>query len=69
MTVLPVPTLALLKAPVYDPMNVSPSTNPVKVKVVEAVVPPSYVLFEADEVAVNAFVDISALVDDWSVTL
>ena len=44
-------------------------TKPVKVNVVEAVVPPSYVLLDAEAVAVNAFVDISAVVDDWSVTL
>ena len=49
--------------------KVSVPTKPVKVSVVEAVVPPSYVLFDADAVAVNVFADISAVVYDWLVTL
>ena len=46
-----------------DP-NVSVPTKPVKVNVVEAVIPPSYTLLAVDAVAVNAFLDISAVVDD-----
>ena len=44
--------------------KVSDPINPDKVRVVEAVVPPSYTLLDADAVAVNAFVDISAVVYD-----
>ena len=69
VTVLLDPTFLLSKVDPTVWPNVSEPTNPVKVKVVEAVVPPSYVLFDAEAVAVNAFVDISAVVDDWLVTL
>ena len=43
--------------------KVSEPTNPVKVNVVVAVVPPSYVLFDADAVALVLSV-IFAVVDD-----
>ena len=69
VTVLLDPTFLLSKVDPTVCPKVSVPTNPVKVSVVEAVVPPSYVLLDAEAVAVNAFVDISAVVDDWSVTL
>ena len=69
MTAFPVPTFLLLKEDEVELVKVSDPINPDKIRVVEAVVPPSYVLFDAEAVAVNAFVDISAVVDDWSVTL
>ena len=58
------PTFLLLKVDPTVWPKVSEPTKPVKVNVVEAVVPPSYVLLAVDAVAVNAFVDISAVVDD-----
>ena len=64
VTVFPVPTFLLLKEDEVVLAKVSDPINPDKVRVVEAVVPPSYVLFAVDAVAVNAFVDISAVVDD-----
>ena len=69
MTAFPVPTFLLLKEDEVELVKVSDPINPDKIRVVEAVVPPSYVLLDAEAVAVNAFVDISAVVDDWSVTL
>ena len=54
----------MLKEDEVELVKVSDPINPDKIRVVEAVVPPSYVLFDADAVAVNAFVDISAVVDD-----
>ena len=64
VTVFPVATFLLLNVDPTVCPNVSVPTKPVKVKVVEAVVAPSYVLFDVEAVAVNAFVDISAVVDD-----
>ena len=64
LTVLLDPTFLLSKVDPTVCPNVSVPTKPVKVKVVEAVVAPSYVLFDVEAVAVNAFVDISAVVDD-----
>ena len=55
VTVFPVPTFLLSKVDPTVCPNVSEPINPVKVKVVEAVVAPSYVLFDAEAVAVNAF--------------
>ena len=69
VTAFPVPTFLLLKEDEVELVKVSDPIKPDKIRVVEAVVPPSYVLFDAEAVAVNAFVDISAVVDDWSVTL
>ena len=69
VTAFPVPTFLLLKEDEVELVKVSDPINPDKIRVVVAVVPPSYVLFDAEAVAVNAFVDISAVVDDWSVTL
>ena len=69
VTAFPVPTFLLLKEDEVELVKVSDPINPDKIRVVVAVVPPSYVLLDADAVAVNAFVDISAVVDDWSVTL
>ena len=64
VTVLPVPTFLLLKEDEVELVKVSEPINPDKIRVVVAVVPPSYVLSEADAVAVNALADISAVVDD-----
>ena len=69
VTAFPVPTFLLLKEDEVELVKVSDPINPDKIRVVEDVVPPSYVLLDAEAVAVNAFVDISAVVDDWSVTL
>ena len=69
MTAFPVPTFLLLKEDEVELVKVSDPINPDKIRIVEAVVPPSYVLFDAEAVAVNVFADISAVVDDWSVTL
>ena len=55
VTVLLDPTFLLLNVDPTVCPNVSEPTNPEKVKVVEAVVPPSYVLLEVDAVAVNTF--------------
>ena len=55
VTVLLDPTFLLSKVDPTVCPKVSEPTNPVKVKVVEAVVPPSYVLFDAEAVAVNTF--------------
>ncbi len=64
VTVLPVPTFLLLKEDEVELVKVSEPINPDKIRVVVATVPPSYVLSEADAVAVNALADISAVVDD-----
>ena len=69
VTVFPVPTFLLSKVDPTVCPKVSEPTNHEKVNVVFAVVPPSYVLLDAEAVAVNVFVDISAVVDDWFVTL
>ena len=55
VTVFPVPAFLLLNVDVLVDPNVSEPTKPVKVNVVEAVVPPSYVLLDAEAVAVNTF--------------
>ena len=68
VTVLPVPTFLLSKVEATDCPKVSEPINPEKVNVVVAVVPPSYVLLDADAVAVNTFAVIFAVVVDWSVT-
>ena len=64
VTVFPVPTFLLSKVDPTVWPKVSEPTNPVKVNVVVAVVPPSYVLFDAEAVAVNTFAVIFAVVDD-----
>ena len=64
VTVFPVPTFLLLKEEEVVLVNVSDPINPDKVRVVEAAEEPSYALFDAEAVAVNAFVDMSAVVDD-----
>ena len=64
VTVFPVPTFLLLNVDPTVLPKVSEPTNPVKVSVVEAVVPPSYVLFDVDAVAVNAFGTMFPVVDD-----
>ena len=64
VTVFPVPTFLLLKEDEVVLVNVSDPINPDKVRVVEAAEEPSYTLFDAEAVAVNAFADISAVVDD-----
>ena len=64
VTVLPVPTFLLLKEDEVELVKVSEPINPDKIRVVVAAVPPSYVLSEADAVAVKALADISAVVDD-----
>ena len=62
VTVLPVPTFLLLNVePIVCP-KVSDPTSPVKVKVVVAVVVPSYVLLAAEAVAVKAFTATSAVI-------
>ena len=69
VTALLDPTFLLSKVDPTIWPKVSEPTKPIKVNVVEAVIPPSYALFAVDAVAVNAFLDISAVVDDWFVTL
>ena len=69
VTAFPVPTFLLLKEDEVELVKVSDPINPDKIRVVEALVPPSYILLDAEAVAVNVFADISAVVDDWSVTL
>ena len=64
VTVFPVPTFLLLKEDEVVLVNVSDPINPDKVRVVEAAEEPSYTLFDAEAVAVNALADISAVVDD-----
>ncbi|GIR63329.1 MAG: hypothetical protein CM15mP67_14320 [Alphaproteobacteria bacterium] len=62
VTLLPVPTFLLSKVEPTVCPNVSDPTNPLKVKVVVAVVVPSYVLLAADAVAVKAFTATSAVI-------
>ena len=61
VTVLPVPTFLLLKVEPTVCPKVSEPTSPVKVKVVVAVVVPSYTLLAVDAVAVKAFTATSAV--------
>ena len=62
VTALPVPTFLLLKVDPTVCPKVSEPTSPVKVKVVVAVVVPSYVLLTAEAVAVRAFTATSAVI-------
>ena len=62
MTVLPVPTFLLLKVDPTVWPKVSDPTSPVKVKVVVAVVVPSYTLLAVEAVAVKDLVVTSAVV-------
>ena len=55
VTVFPVPTFLLLNVEPTVWPSVSEPIKPVKVNVVLAVVPPSYVLLDADAVAVKTF--------------
>ena len=55
MTVLPAPTFLLLNVDEFVLVKVSVPINPDNVRVADAVVFPSYVLFDADAVAVNDF--------------
>ena len=61
VTVLPVPTFLLLKVEPTVCPKVSEPTSPVKVKVVVAVVVPSYTLLAVEAVAVKAFTATSAV--------
>ena len=58
VTLLPVPTFLLSKVDPTVCPKVSEPTSPVKVKVVVAVVAPSYVLLAAEAVAVKVFATI-----------
>ena len=58
VTVLPVPTFLLLNVDPTVWPKVSEPTKPEKVKVVVAVVVPSYTLFAAEAVAVKVFATI-----------
>ena len=58
VTVLPVPTFLLLKVEATVCPKVSEPTSPVKVKVVVAVVVPSYTLLAAEAVAVKVLATI-----------
>ena len=58
------PTFLLLNVDEFVLVTVSDPINPDRDKVVVAAEEPSYVLFDADAVAVSAFADISAVVDD-----
>ena len=62
VTVLPVPTFLLSKVDPTVCPKVSEPISPVKVKVVVAVVVPSYVLLTAEAVAVKAFTATSAVI-------
>ena len=62
VTLLPVPTFLLLNVEPTVCPKVSEPTSPVKVKVVVAVVVPSYVLLAAEAVAVRAFTATSAVI-------
>ena len=62
VTLLPVPTFLLLKVEPTVWPKVSEPTSPVKVKVVVAVVVPSYVLLAAEAVAVKVLVVTLAVV-------
>ena len=61
VTVLPVPTFLLLKVDPTVCPKVSEPTSPEKVKVVVAVVVPSYTLLAVEAVAVKAFTATSAV--------
>ena len=63
VTVFSFPAFLLLKVDECVLVTVSDPINPDKERVVVAAEEPSYTLFDADAVAVNAFVDISAVVD------
>ena len=62
VTVFPVPTFLLLKVEEFVEVTVSVPIKPDSVKVVVAVLDASYTLFEAEAVAVRAFVVTSAVV-------
>ena len=62
VTLFPVPTFLLLKVEPTVCPKVSDPTSPVKVKVVVAVVVPSYVLLAAEAVAVKVLVVTLAVV-------
>ena len=62
VTVLPVPTFLLLNVDPTVCPNVSDPTNPLKVKVVVAVVVPSYVLLAVEAVAVKVLTATSAVI-------
>ena len=62
VTVLPVPTFLLSKVDPTVCPKVSEPTSPVKVKVVVAVVVPSYTLLAVEAVAVKAFTATSAVI-------
>ena len=62
VTVFPVPTFLLLNVEPTVCPKVSEPTSPVKVKVVVAVVVPSYVLLTAEAVAVKVLVVTLAVV-------
>ena len=64
MTVLPAPTFLLLNVDEFVLVKVSVPANPDSVRVADAVVSPSYVLFDADAVAVKPLGTIFAVVDD-----
>ena len=64
VTVFPVAAFLLLKVDEFVLVTVSDPINPDKERVVVAVEEPSYTLFDAEAVAVNALADISAVVDD-----
>ena len=59
---MPVPTFLLLNVDPTVCPNVSDPTNPLKVKVVVAVVVPSYVLLAVEAVAVKALTATSAVI-------
>ena len=62
VTVLPVPTFLLLKVEEFVEVTVSVPIKPDRVKVVVAVSDASYVLLDADAVAVKALAVMSAVV-------
>ena len=62
VTVLPVPTFLLLKVEVFEEVSVSVPIKPDNVKVDVALLVASYTLFEAEAVAVKAFVIILAVI-------
>ena len=60
VTVFPVPTFLLLKVEVFEVVKVSVPIKPESINVVVALLVASYTLFEAEAVAVRAFVVTSA---------
>ena len=64
VTVLPVPTFLLSNVEEFVLVTVSDPTNPDKDNVTVAADEPSYTLFDADAVAVNALAVIFAVVVD-----